>query len=183
MAEINAALITGLEKVILPAQKFILPAVKKFILPAREIVKTLSKNILKEASKFSLMPYSDDEEHSPSEFYYPDEISDETNDPNGRLEGENGFSSEKVFCFFSTKSEQTAIQQSNIINPLLTSFALSVRESIAFGFNFIAQTSLLRRSVCTKNLRQYFPVQTSQSVNKSLLLYPRLLSVFIFYAY
>ena len=27
------------------------------------------------------MPYSDDEEHSPSEFYYPDEISDETNDP------------------------------------------------------------------------------------------------------
>ena len=32
-----------LEKVILPAQKF--------ILPAREIVKTLSKNFLKEASK------------------------------------------------------------------------------------------------------------------------------------
>jgi 5-methylcytosine-specific restriction endonuclease McrBC GTP-binding regulatory subunit McrB len=69
-------------------------------LPAREIVKKLSKNFLKEASKFYLMPYSDDEEHSPSEFYYPDEISDETNDPNGRLEGENGFSSEKVFCFF-----------------------------------------------------------------------------------
>ena len=46
MAEINAHtdwLITGLEKVILPAQKF--------ILPAREIVKTLSKNFLKEASK------------------------------------------------------------------------------------------------------------------------------------
>jgi hypothetical protein len=36
--------------------------------------------------------------------------------------------------FFSTKSEQTAIQQSHIINPLLTSFARSVRESIAFGF-------------------------------------------------
>jgi hypothetical protein len=35
------------------------------------------------------MPYSDDEEHSPSEFYYPDEISDETNNPNGRLGGEN----------------------------------------------------------------------------------------------
>jgi hypothetical protein len=69
-------------------------------LPAREIVKILSKNFLKEASKFYLMPYSDDEEHSPSEFYYPDEISDETNDPNGRLEGENGFSSEKVFWVF-----------------------------------------------------------------------------------
>ena len=43
-------------------------------------------------------------------------------------------SNESVFCFFSTKSKQTAIQQSHIINPLLTSFARSVRESIAFGF-------------------------------------------------
>ena len=43
---------------------------------------------------------------------------------------------EKVFSdlFFSTKSEKIAIQQSHIINPLLTSFARSVRESIAFGF-------------------------------------------------
>ncbi len=32
------------------------------------------------------------------------------------------------------KSEQIAIQQSHIINPLLTSFARSVRESIAYGF-------------------------------------------------
>ncbi len=60
--------------------------------------------------------------------------------------------------FFSTKSEQTAIQQTHIINPLLTSFARSVRESIAFGF------------YRTINLRQYFPVQTSHSVNKSLIL-------------
>ena len=59
------------------------------------------------------------------------------------------------FLFFSTKSEQTAIQQSHIINPLLTSFARSVRESIAFGF--IAQTSLLRRSVCTKTSGNTFP--------------------------
>ena len=43
-------------------------------------------------------------------------------------------SNESVFWVFSTKSEQTAIQQSHIINPLLTSFARSVRESIAFGF-------------------------------------------------
>ena len=43
-------------------------------------------------------------------------------------------SNESLFWFFSTKSEQTAIQQSHIINPLLTSFARSVRESIAFGF-------------------------------------------------
>ncbi len=43
-------------------------------------------------------------------------------------------SNESVFLFFFAKSEQTAIQQSHIINPLLTSFARSVRESIAFGF-------------------------------------------------
>ncbi len=40
----------------------------------------------------------------------------------------------KCFLVFSTKSEKIAIQQSHIINPLLTSFARSVRESIAFGF-------------------------------------------------
>ncbi len=52
-------------------------------------------------------------------------------------------SNESVFWFFSTKSEQTAIQQSHIINPLLTSFARSVRESIAFRQY--------------ENLRQYSP--------------------------
>ena len=76
-------------------------------------------------------------------------------------------SNESVFCFFSTKSEQTAIQQSHIINPLLTSFARSVRESIAFGFY---RTDLAPSSLgLYENLRQYFPVQTSHSVNKSLL--------------
>ncbi len=61
-------------------------------------------------------------------------------------------SNESVFLFFSTKSEQTAIQQSHIINPLLTSFARSVLPSV-----FIAQTSLLRRSVCTKTSGNTFP--------------------------
>ncbi len=76
-------------------------------------------------------------------------------------------SNESVFLFFSTKSEQTAIQQSHIINPLLTSFARSVRESIAFGFY---RTDLAPSSLgLYENLRQYFPVQTSHSVNKSLL--------------
>ncbi len=71
------------------------------------------------------------------------------------------------FGFFPTKSEQTAIQQSHIINPLLTSFARSVRESIAFGFY---RTDLAPSSLgLFENLRQYFPVQTSHSVNKSLL--------------
>ncbi len=77
-------------------------------------------------------------------------------------------SNESVFWVFSTKSEQTAIQQSHIINPLLTSFARSVRESIAFVF--IAQTSLLRRSVCTKTSGNTFPYRPSlHSVNKSLI--------------
>ena len=40
----------------------------------------------------------------------------------------------KCFLVFSTKSELIAIQQSYIINPLLTSFARSVRESIAVRF-------------------------------------------------
>ena len=87
------------------------------------------------------MPYSVDEKHSPSEFYSPEE----TNYPNATFQGEdnaeqssNKNGQEKCFLVFSTKSEQIAIQQSHIINPLLTSFApRSVRE------------------------RQYFPVQTS----------------------
>ena len=46
------------------------------------------------------MPHSYDEEHSPSEFYYPGETND------------------KRFLLFSEKLKQTAIrQQSHIINP------------------------------------------------------------------
>ncbi len=66
---------------------------------------------------------------------------------------------QKCFLVFSTKSEKIAIQQSHIINPLLTSFARSVRESIAFGFY---RTDLAPSSLgLYENLRQYFPVQTS----------------------
>ena len=111
--------------------------------------------------------------HSPSEFYYPGE----TNDPNVMFQGEhnteqNNIKTAKKQCFlvFSTKSEQIAIQQSHIINPLLASFARSVRESIAFAFyrTDLAPSSL---GLYTKTLRQkYFPVQTSHSVDKSLLL-------------
>ena len=73
------------------------------------------------------MPYNDDENHSPSEFYYPEQ----TNDPN-----KYGwtFSSESVFCSFLQSHNKLQSKQSHIINPLLTSFARSVRESIAFGF-------------------------------------------------
>ena len=61
------------------------------------------------------MPYSDDEEHSSSEFYYPDEISDETNDRNGRLEGENAEqnknknSQEKMKEFIHDQKAKTTI--------------------------------------------------------------------------
>ena len=119
------------------------------------------------------MPNSVDEKHSPSEFYYPGE----TNYPNAMFQGEDNAeqnnktatktAKKKCFLVFSTKSEQTAIQQSHIINPLLTSFARSVRESIAFGFY---RTDLAPSSLgLYENLRQYFPVQTSHSVNKSLI--------------
>jgi hypothetical protein len=85
-------------------------------LPAREKIHLArSKNFLKEASKLYLMPYSDEEEHSPSEFYYPNEISDETNDPNGRLEGENAEqnnnknSQEKIEEFIHNQKAKTTI--------------------------------------------------------------------------
>ncbi len=83
------------------------------------------------------MPYSVDEKHSPSEFYYPGE----TNCPDATFQGEdnaeqnsNKNSQENVFFGLFYKSVQIAIEQSHIINPLLTSFARSVRESIAFRF-------------------------------------------------
>ena len=116
------------------------------------------------------MPNSVDGKHSPSEFYCPGE----TNYPNAMFQGEdnveqnsNKNSQEKVFFGLFYKVRKIAIQQSHIINPLLTSFARSVRESIAFGFY---HTDLAPSSLgLYKNLRQYFPVQTSHSVNKSLL--------------
>ena len=67
------------------------------------------------------MPYSDDDEHSPSEFYYPDEISDETNDPiNGRLEGENAEqnnnknSQEKIEEFILNQKAKTTITKTDM---------------------------------------------------------------------
>ncbi len=77
-------------------------------------------------------------------------------------------SQEKCFLVFSTNSEKLAIQQSHIINPLLTSFARSVRESIAFGFyrTDLAPSSL----VLYENLRRYFPVQTKFAQNSELFI-------------
>jgi hypothetical protein len=66
------------------------------------------------------MPYSDDEEHSPSEFYYPDEISDETNDQTGRLEVENAEqnnnknSQEKIEEFIHNQKAKNIITKSDI---------------------------------------------------------------------
>ena len=71
------------------------------------------------------MPNSVDEKHSPSEFYYPGETNYEQNS--------NKNSQEKVSGLFY-KVRKIAIQQSHIINPLLTSFARSVRESLPSVF-------------------------------------------------
>ena len=109
------------------------------------------------------MPYSVDEKHSPSEFYYPGETNAELITLNKTA---TKTAKKKCFLVFSTKSEKIAIQKSHIINPLLTSFARSVRESNAFGFY---RADLAPSSLgLYENLRQYFPVQTSHSVNKSL---------------
>ena len=40
-----------------------------------------------------------------------------------------------------------------------------------FAFCFYSPTSLLRRSVYTKTSGKHFPIQTSRSVNKSLIRY------------
>ncbi len=55
----------------------------------------------------------------------------------------NKNSQEKCFLVFSTKSEKIAIQQSHIINPLLTSFTRSVCGKVLPSV-FIAQTSLYK---------------------------------------
>jgi hypothetical protein len=63
---------------------------------------------------------SDDEEDWPSEFYYPDEISDETNDPNGRNKGENAEqnnninSQEKIEEFIHNQKAKNIITKSDI---------------------------------------------------------------------
>ncbi len=77
----------------------------------------------------------------------------------------------KCFLVFSTNSEKIAIQQSHIINPLLTSFARSVRESIAFGFY---RTDLAPSSLGLYDKPQAILSRTDQAneVNKSLI-YPR----------
>ena len=71
-----------------------------------------------------------------------------------------------LFYEATTNCDRT---QSHIINAILTSFALPVRESIAFG-SYRTDRATKERGLCDKNLRQYFPVQTSHSVNKCLLL-------------
>ena len=62
-------------------------------------------------------------------------------------------------AFFGLFCDVTKNCNPHIINPLLTSFAWSVRESIASGFYYTDRAT-----------DQYFSVQTSHSVNiKSLL--------------
>ena len=81
------------------------------------------------------MPYSHDEEHSPSEFYYPDEISDETNDPiNGRLEGENAEqnnnknSQEKIEEFILNQKAKTIITKTKSDMKVFQRFLETVKK-------------------------------------------------------
>ena len=69
------------------------------------------------------------------------------------------------------KTVLAAIQQSHIINPLLTSFARSVRESIAFGFY---RTDLAPSSLGLYEKPQAILSRTdlANEVNKSLIHVP-----------
>ncbi len=97
------------------------------------------------------MPYSVDEKHSPSEFYYLGE----TNDPYATFQGEdnaeqnsNKNSQEKVFSGLFYKFRKIAIQQSHNGKVLPSVFIADLAPS-SLGLY--------------ENLRQYFPVQTEQT--------------------
>ena len=107
------------------------------------------------------MPYNDDKNHSPSEFYYPEQ----TNDPKNTAER---LAVKEFFGHFykvTTNCNPTKPYNKSLINLICLVCTGKLLPSV-----FIAQPSLLRRSICTKNLGQYFPVQTSHLVNKSLIL-------------
>ena len=102
------------------------------------------------------MPNSVDEKHSPSEFYYPGE----TNYSNATFQGEdnaeqnnNKNSQEKVFSslFYKVRKNCDSTKPYNN-KPRLFGLYRKVLPSV-----FIAQTSLLRRSVCTKTSGNTFP--------------------------
>ena len=108
------------------------------------------------------MPYSVDEKHSPSEFYYLGE----TNDPNATFQGENNaeqnsnknshekvFSGNGLFYKFRKNCDSAKPYNKSLIN-LVCSVGLYGK---VLPSDFIAQTSLLRRSVCTKTSGNTFP--------------------------
>ncbi len=74
-------LISGLEKVISPAQEIHLARSRNL---SFQLVKNTVQIQFQRKLKF-IMPYSVDEKHSPSEFYYPGE----TNYPNATFQGED----------------------------------------------------------------------------------------------
>ena len=80
------------------------------------------------------MLYSNDEEHSPNFTILEKQMLYVSRRTDNAEQNNNKNSHKKCFLVFSTKSEQFVIQQSHIINLLLTSFARFVRQSIAFGF-------------------------------------------------
>ena len=93
-----------------------------------------------------LMPYSVDEKHSPTEFCYPGE----TNYPNAiRFKAKitpskTSTKTAKKKCFliwsFLQSQKKLRFNKAMIINPLLTSFARSVRKSIAFPQAILSRT-------------------------------------------
>ncbi len=105
------------------------------------------------------MPYSDDEEHFPSEFT----ILGEKNDPNAACQGEdnteqnnNKNSQEKVFSGLFYKVKQFAIQQSHVINPLINLACSVCTGNYCIRFLSHRPRSFVARSV-RKTLCNTFP--------------------------
>ena len=105
------------------------------------------------------MPNSVDEKHSPSEFYHPGETNYEQNS--------NKNSQEKVFSGLFYKVRKNC-DSTKPYNKSLINLVCSVcTGKFAFGFY---RTDLAPSSLgLYENLRQYFPVRTLHSVNKSLV--------------
>ena len=139
---------------------------KKFIFPAREnIVKTKFLRKLK-----LIVPYSDDEEHSPSEFYYPGD----KNDPNATFQGEdkteqnNNKKQPRKSLFYKVRTNCDPTKPYNKSPNNLVS-SVCTGKYIAFGFYRI-ELPLLLLGLYEKPQAIFSRVQTSHSVNKSLIL-------------
>ena len=95
-----------------------------------------------------------DDEHSPSEFYYPEELEIDLHEIEEDTENE----------------QDTAKKHSHIINDLLTSLALSLQGKYQTSVCFACTDLAALGPYCPDLGLIFFPAQTSRSVNNPLIL-------------